>query len=162
MSESKKRKTPASSSSKVYPIFAKKVKPESDDTSSAADAAPFDPSGASIAFQRLLDFSQVTNEEDSRRRLGQISESLIHNFRLVVRRGGHGNVDESAGSGKGKKAINENEEETEFEVLEAEYYLLIGNEIHEDPYTHGSEEQKVSGRWYVLLVPSMSWLVHHI
>ncbi|TFY71986.1 hypothetical protein EVG20_g1009 [Dentipellis fragilis] len=35
----------------------------------------------------------------------------------------------------------------EYEILELEFYLRMGDH-HEDPYTHGSDEQRLSGRWY--------------
>ncbi|KAF8641302.1 hypothetical protein AX16_010081 [Volvariella volvacea WC 439] len=44
---------------------------------------------------------------------------------------------------------------TEFQIMEMEYYLLKG-ECHEDPFTHGSEEQKFSARWYFHRAPKFS------
>ena len=41
--------------------------------------------------------------------------------------------------------------EIEYDILEIEFYLLKEG-CHEDPYTHGAEEQRSSGRWYVSLV----------
>ncbi|KAA1466622.1 hypothetical protein DENSPDRAFT_46333 [Dentipellis sp. KUC8613] len=35
----------------------------------------------------------------------------------------------------------------EYELLELEFYLRMGDH-HEDPYTHGSDEQRFSGQWY--------------
>ena len=36
--------------------------------------------------------------------------------------------------------------ETRYQVLEMEFYLWIES-THEDPFTHGNEEQRVSGKW---------------
>ena len=36
--------------------------------------------------------------------------------------------------------------ETRYQVLEVEFYLWIES-THEDPFTHGNEEQRVSGKW---------------
>ena len=35
---------------------------------------------------------------------------------------------------------------TSYELLEIEFYMQYEG-IHEDPFTHGSEEQKHSGQW---------------
>ncbi len=110
----------------LAPIFVKKAKhealPSVESTSQAKQLSLEE-------FALLLDFSSVQEEEEIKSRLDQISRSLLHDFRLAVRRA------------DGKEA--------EFEVLEAEFYLQIEG-IHEDPFTHGSEEQKFSGRWYVV------------
>lgn len=44
--------------------------------------------------------------------------------------------------------ITTDRQEFAFEILELEFYLWK-YEIHEDPFTHGSEEQKRSGKWYI-------------
>lgn len=36
--------------------------------------------------------------------------------------------------------------ETRYQVLEVEFYLWIDS-THEDPFTHGNEEQRISGQW---------------
>lgn len=122
----KKRKT-SEQQDNVFPIFVKKTK---HDDHSELSSLP----GESVVrqrltlkeFIRLLDFSSVTEEEDISSRMKDISNSLLHDILLVARK--------------------VNGKETEFEVLEAEFYLQI-ERIHEDPFTHGSEEQKFSGRW---------------
>ncbi|TFY80571.1 hypothetical protein EWM64_g3439 [Hericium alpestre] len=40
----------------------------------------------------------------------------------------------------------------EYSILEVEFYLLRGD-CHNDPYTHGNEEQRVSGQWYFHRAP---------
>jgi len=112
-------------------IFVKKAKhellPSLDSTSQVTPAAK---QLSLEEFALLLDFSSVQEEEEIKSRLDNISRSLLHDFRLAVRRA----------DGK----------ETEFQVLEAEFYLQIEG-IHDDPFTHGSEEQKFSGRWHVFV-----------
>ena len=76
----------------------------------------------------LLDFTSLTTTDDILARFDVLSRALLHDFHLVVR---CGTVD------------------TLFEILELEFYLQKAG-CHEDPFTHGSEEQKVSGRWYVI------------
>ncbi len=75
-------------------------------------------------LQRLLDFSSLANETDILHRFEDIANEILLRFRLVVNR-------------------------TELEILELEFYLWK-DRVHEDPFTHGSEEQKVLGRWSVL------------
>ncbi|KAF4619759.1 hypothetical protein D9613_004733 [Agrocybe pediades] len=154
MPDTKKRKqSTGASSAKVYPIFAKKTKL---DTSEPSDATPIDASAVADAFQQLLDFSQVTTENDAVERLGQVANTLIRSFRLVVKRDEPGTTDDRKGDGETGTGGDAEAVETEFEVLEAECYLLIGGGIHEDPFTHGSEEQKISGRWYFHRAPRFS------
>jgi hypothetical protein len=87
--------------------------------------------GTTVELQELLDFSQgIKTEEDIERRFKHIAETLLHGFHLVV-------VKDTITS-----------KEVEFEILEAEFYLQL-NGCHEDPFTHGSEEQKISGKWCV-------------
>ena len=77
-------------------------------------------------LQELLNFGkEVKTKEDIERRFKYIAETLLHKFHLV--------------------AVKDATKEIEFEILEAEFYLQISG--HEDPFTHGSEEQKVSGQW---------------
>jgi len=118
----KKRKTPVQQDN-VFSIFMKKTKHEHNaEEEPSADTKRF----TLKEFIQILDFSSVTEEKEIADRMAQISKALLHDIRLVARKA----------SGK----------ETEFQVLEAEFYLQIEG-IHEDPFTHGSEEQKISGRW---------------
>jgi hypothetical protein len=128
MAPEKKRKPEG----EVYPIFSKKPKAglgedgSSNDASNAQDLNELDVGAKLSALREILDFSGVDTEEEISRRFERISTALLHEFRLVVRR--------------------ENTSDVEFEILEAEFYLQIGG-CHQDPFTHGSEEQRVSGRW---------------
>jgi len=75
----------------------------------------------------LLDFTSLGDEISITNRFDTIARVLMHEHQLVVL---------CAGT------------ETAFEIQEIEFYLQkVG--CYEDPFTHGSEEQKVSGRWYV-------------
>lgn len=137
MPSEKKRKTEG----EVYPIFAKKSKASIEGASNDRflDAEDGDSEldvGAKLsALRGILDFSGVDSEEEISRRFERISTALLQEFRLVVRR--------------------ENVTDVEFEILEAEFYLQIGG-CHEDPFTHGNEEQRVSGRWYFHRAPMFS------
>ncbi|KAF8967490.1 hypothetical protein BDZ97DRAFT_1916773 [Flammula alnicola] len=130
----KKRK----SEGELYSIFVKKPKPTAEDSVAGSPAKVDDDPSADtrlLSLQSLLDFSLVTTEDEISTRFDQIAKALIHEFRLVVRR--------------------ENARDVEFEILEAEFYLQVGG-CHEDPFTHGSEEQKVGGRWYFHRAPRFS------
>ena len=122
----KKRKT-SEKQDNVFPIFMKKTKLEHNSGPSTLEGSSTDAKRCTLKeFVQMLDFSSVTEEKEIADRMAQISRALLHDIRLVAR----------TASGR----------ETEFQVLEAEFYLQIEG-IHEDPFTHGSEEQKVSGRW---------------
>ena len=108
---------------KFFPIFSKKLKQQPSSEPSSDNTGPH----LSLKeFSLLLDFSAVRTEEEISGRFKEVSRALLYDIRLVARKS----------DGK----------ETEFEVLEAEFYLRIEG-LYEDPFTHGSEEQKVSGRW---------------
>lgn len=83
--------------------------------------------GTDKELLRLLDFSALNNPSEISDRFDQIGDVLLHDYILVVRCG---------------------EAETEFRILELEFYLQK-QECHEDPFSHQSEEQKFCGRWCV-------------
>ncbi|TFK33296.1 hypothetical protein BDQ12DRAFT_691389 [Crucibulum laeve] len=83
---------------------------------------------------RLLDFPTFDNQDDISHRFDEIANSLLHSYHLVVNCG---------------------DAETKFEILELEFYLHMAG-CHEDPFTHGSEEQKICGRWYFHRAPRRS------
>jgi len=76
----------------------------------------------------------------------RVSDVLVHDYRIVVWNA-------------------EKEKEAMYEVVEGEFYVLAEypksgtstNELaHEDPFTHGSEEQAVCGQWFVVHF-SINW-----
>ena len=83
--------------------------------------------GTDEELLRLLDFSALNNPSEISDRFDQIGNALLHDCILVLRCG---------------------EVETEFRILELEFYLRK-QECHEDPFTHESEEQKICGQWCV-------------
>ncbi|KAG6815397.1 hypothetical protein H0H93_009935, partial [Arthromyces matolae] len=85
-------------------------------------------------LQRNLDFSTLTTTSSIEERFSQIGRALLNDFHLVVR---------------------SNDQETVFEILELEAYFRKDG-CHEDPFTHGSEEQKICGRWYFHRSPRRS------
>ncbi|KAF9443294.1 hypothetical protein P691DRAFT_713474 [Macrolepiota fuliginosa MF-IS2] len=118
----------------------KKARPDGDSIDSFQDNCdddpPADPSSSSstLNLHALLDFSSLKDESAISNRFDEIARVLIHEHRLVV---------------------SNNGVETAFEIQEMEFYLQKGV-YHEDPFTHGSEEQKVSGRWYFHRAPRKS------
>jgi hypothetical protein len=111
----------------------KKVKSDSNpdsvdfDTSGGDPPANPSPSSNTLSLHELLDFSSLEDEYAISNRFDVIARVLMHDYWLVVSRDGA---------------------ETAFEIQEVEFYLQKAV-CHEDPFTHGSEEQKVSGRWCV-------------
>ena len=78
----------------------------------------------------LLDFTSLTTHDGISARFDAIAEEILRHFLLRIacpRAGG---------------AIDY----TDYEVLELEFYLHMPG-VHEDPFTHGSDEQRQSGRW---------------
>ena len=86
----------------------------------------------------LLDFTSVNDPKDILAQFSAIANILFHEARLRV-------ISEQT-SNTSKKATST--VTADYELLEAEFYLWKQGS-HEDPFTHGSEEQRRSGRWYV-------------
>ena len=80
-----------------------------------------------VALDSLIDLSDVENQEQLQLRFDAIAKALLCDYQLVVTRPGA---------------------TTKVEFMEVEFYLQKEG-FHEDPFTHGSEEQKVAGRWQV-------------
>ncbi|KAG8940357.1 hypothetical protein FRC04_005412 [Tulasnella sp. 424] len=99
-----------------------------DAASASKDPAKSAPSTSQpkAPLETLLDLSEVDNEQ-LQARFDEIAAALIHHSRLQVVNG---------------------DKITKYQVLEAEFYLR-DSVRHWDPFTHGEEEQRLSGRWYV-------------
>ncbi|KAF8076947.1 hypothetical protein FPV67DRAFT_439383 [Lyophyllum atratum] len=110
----------------------KKPRPETEAEPSPSPSSPATTTDS--ALQQALDFSALNDTSSISERFDLVGRALLHEFHLVVR---SDNV------------------ETLFEILELEFYLLKDG-CHEDPFTHGSEEQKLSGRWYFHRAPRPS------
>jgi hypothetical protein len=81
----------------------------------------------STALVNLLDFSGLTSHSDINIRFGKLADLLLCGYYLRLK---HGDI------------------EHEFDILELEFYLQKSG-CHEDPFTHGADEQKrYSGRWW--------------
>lgn len=74
----------------------------------------------------LLDFTQLSTSHAIQERFDDIAKSLLHDNLLC---------------------ITTPEGETSYAILEIEMYLKKET-VHEDPFTHASDEQRVSGNWY--------------
>ncbi|KAH7918351.1 hypothetical protein BV22DRAFT_1076286 [Leucogyrophana mollusca] len=97
------------------------------DAKPSLDNSPSD----STNFWQLLDFSALTSQSDILARFEDVANALLCEFHIVLVRGGI---------------------QTEYEILELEFYLQKSG-CHEDPFTHGSEEQERSGQWYFHRAP---------
>ena len=80
-----------------------------------------------VALESLIDLSDVENQEQLQVRFDAVAKALLCDYNLVVTRPGT---------------------TTKVEFMEIEFYLQKEG-FHEDPFTHGSEEQKLAGRWQV-------------
>ncbi|KAG8965592.1 hypothetical protein FRC03_000400 [Tulasnella sp. 419] len=86
--------------------------------------------GGSKGLEELLDLKDVSLQ-DIPRVFAEIAESLIHKSRLKLE------CDDAV---------------TTYQVMEIEFYLM-DPERHSDPFTHGENEQGVSGMWYFHRAP---------
>ncbi|KAI0355509.1 hypothetical protein OH77DRAFT_1521060 [Trametes cingulata] len=82
----------------------------------------------------LLDFSQLESQKDISARFEELASQLLHNYRIEVGSGG---------------------KSEQLEILELEFYLYKAGS-HEDAFTHASDEQSQSGRWYFHRPPRRS------
>jgi hypothetical protein len=82
----------------------------------------------SSSLASLLDFSALTSHSDINIQFGQLADTLIYGHHILLKHDGR---------------------EHKFDILELECYLHKSG-CHEDPFTHGADEQKrYSGRWCV-------------
>jgi hypothetical protein len=82
----------------------------------------------SSSLASLLDFSALTSHSDINIQFGQLADTLICGHHILLKHDGR---------------------EHKFDILELECYLHKSG-CHEDPFTHGADEQKrYSGRWCV-------------
>lgn len=100
--------------------------------------------GAGGDLLSLLDFTALESHSDISGRFDQLAIALLHDYFLCV----------SAPSASNKSDTSM-PQEFEFEILELEFYLRKEG-CHEDPFAHASEEQRVAGKWFVLLNSSLS------
>ncbi|GBE80193.1 hypothetical protein BKA93DRAFT_115715 [Sparassis latifolia] len=84
-----------------------------------------------FTLPELLDFTSLESDHAICSRFDNIASALFHEYRLLAA---------------------SPETRTEFEILEVEFYLHKSS-CHEDPFTHGSDEQKQSGNWYFHRAP---------
>ncbi|KAK0207149.1 hypothetical protein DFS33DRAFT_647506 [Desarmillaria ectypa] len=95
------------------------------------------------AFQRLLDFSDVQESTSIRQRFNDIGSALLHDLIIVVQT--RLELDREPGGFV----------ETKLQIMETEFYFW-NSTCHRDPFTHGSQEQKVAGQWYFHRTPRRS------
>ncbi|KZP19420.1 hypothetical protein FIBSPDRAFT_828343 [Athelia psychrophila] len=97
------------------------------------DASDSTDGNALLSLAQLVDFSALASEAAITRQSQLLAEALLWDHTLLlVHQGSH----------------------EEYEILELEFYLKkVG---HEDPFAHGSEEQRVSGNWYFHRAPTRS------
>ncbi|KAF9489404.1 hypothetical protein BDN71DRAFT_322362 [Pleurotus eryngii] len=94
------------------------------------------------ALLDLLDFTSVELGESSEvaTRFDRIAKALLQEYHIEL--------------------TNEEGTTHEYNILELEFYLKADG--HGDPFTHGSEEQKISGNWYFHRAPRRSANPDHI
>jgi hypothetical protein len=76
----------------------------------------------------LLDFTSLTVLPDISARFDELADALLFDFQL---------------------SVTCDSEQIELDILELEFYLKKPG-CHVDPFTHGSEEQRRSGQWFVV------------
>ncbi|OSX59608.1 hypothetical protein POSPLADRAFT_1078945, partial [Postia placenta MAD-698-R-SB12] len=82
----------------------------------------------------LLDFTSASTDALITHRFECIASALLHEYYLLV--------------------ISD-DTRNNYEILEVEFYLKAAD-VHDDPFTHGSEEQRYSGQWYFHRAPRRS------
>ncbi|KAF8627931.1 hypothetical protein AX17_006086 [Amanita inopinata Kibby_2008] len=108
------------------------------DTKKPRNASPTNPSTPTL--EQLTDFSLLTsaNQETIQDRFNSIAQAILCDYDLVL----------------GSPASTPTSP-SRYQVLELEFYLWMDGS-HQDPFTHRSEEQKISQRWYFHRAPQPS------
>ncbi|TFK24710.1 hypothetical protein FA15DRAFT_618982 [Coprinopsis marcescibilis] len=138
MKNLKRKEAPdGSEAAKIHPFFSvsKKARSGVPEVSDNA-AAPMSEEATTVDnLQELIDFTSINNEAEILTRFDAIAKALLHDYLIVVTR-----ADGTT---------------TRLQILEHEFYLQKAG-CHEDPFTHGSEEQKIAGKWYFHRAPLFS------
>lgn len=122
----------------------KRLRPDSDDEekrSPKVTKRSNHETGAILRLSRLLSFGDISTSEHTLSRFAAIADILLREVHLQVTSSPP--VATSSSNGRSDIYVT-----TTYELLEVEFYLWKAGS-HEDPFTHGSEEQRHSGRWYV-------------
>lgn len=123
-----------------------KRKREDDDAAHRA-VKSLSPSTTLATLKSLLDLSQLTAADDIAARFDAIARFLLD--RVVLRlRVPAADDDGNNDTGDDDEHDEHGETITDYEILELEFYLFKSG-AHEDPFTHGTEEQRQSGQWCV-------------
>lgn len=85
-----------------------------------------------LSLNSLLDLSDVSSSFEER--FLCIATTLSQSYVIIV---------------QVPQKNSDSQNETKLDILELEFYLWQ-SDIHPDPYTHCSEEQKIAGQWSVL------------
>lgn len=112
----------------VKPFVRHDVEVNSQPLPDAVSSSSLAPSATLANLKELLNLSSLTAREDISLRFDAISEVLLNHVVLRLQ-----------ASGPDSKF-------SDFEILELEFYLYKSG-CHEDPFTHGTEEQRESGKW---------------
>ena len=91
-------------------------------------ATPND-TAATIPLETLLDFDNVTSDDEIYQRFEAIARALFFRYRIRIT------------NPESKNTTHH------LELLEIEFYLIKPG--HADPYCHASAEQDIAGRWWV-------------
>lgn len=83
-------------------------------------------SSSESSLIELLDFTGITTHAEITSRFSKLADSLFHEYLICA---------------------HVNGKDVDYELLEFEYYLHK-QECHEDPFTHQSHEQRLTGNWY--------------
>jgi hypothetical protein len=89
-------------------------------------------------LKALLDLSTLTDTGHILARFDEIADVLLNQILL--------RLSVPPESGEADAQASSASVVTDFAILELEFYLYKSG-CHEDPFTHGTEEQRVSGRW---------------
>ncbi|KAI5115966.1 hypothetical protein M0805_000609 [Coniferiporia weirii] len=113
--------------------------PQSEPRAGTSSQPRLDSTDTIGALPALLDFTAVSSHADAHSCFDQIARLLLHDYLLVVT----------------TQLSSAEPRRIEYEFLEVEFYLRKEG-VHEDPFTHGSQEQRSSGNWYFHRAPQKS------
>lgn len=143
----KKRRAQELDDDKNYVYAHSPKKPKGDLASvSPLDSGSIGPAPVTSDLEKLVNVADLSGAPHHivEQWFNSIAEAILCNHHLVV-----GSTSPSDGT----------KSESAYEVLELEFYLWMEGS-HRDPFTHGSEEQRISGQWYFHRAPQFSMDSH--
>ena len=119
-----------------------------DDGNALEPPSPTSDSSPIVSLAKLLDVRSISTHSQMNARFNEIASLLLWECHLILSSTAPSDSSVSGSNNERDVVLPDEKEEYEavYELLEVEFYLKK-LDCHDDPFTHGAEEQSSSGKW---------------